>query len=85
MARAASPRLPIDPLLRLCDGNVGLLAEALRRPRRVITRWKTLGLPLVQADRCAVAVGHHPVDLWPDWYEATEAWATHRSRRCRAA
>ena len=79
----AGVKVPLDPLLRLYDGNVSLLAEVLDRSRRVVTRWKALGLSLVQADRCAVALGHHPVDLWPDWYEATEA--SQVGQRCRAA
>ena len=79
----AQVKLPLDPLLRLYDGNVSLLAEVLHRPRRVVTRWKALGLSLIQADRCAVALGHHPVDLWPDWYEKSEA--PRRGQSCRAA
>ncbi len=31
-------------------------------------------LPAVSADRVAVAVGLHPVEVWPDWYEVMEGF-----------
>ena len=44
------------------------LARELRIPRRTLyrvldgrrIRWTT-------ADRIAIALGHHPCELWPDW------------------
>lgn len=49
------------------------LAEIVRLPRRTLLRllsqtrlrWDT-------ADRVAIALGHHPVELWPTWYDDLE-------------
>lgn len=48
-------------LARLCDVSV-----------RQVCRWAAAGgLSPIQADRAAGALGLHPFDIWPDWYEAT--------------
>ena len=52
------------------------LADDLRLPRRTLyrvlagerIRWTT-------ADRVAVALGHHPAELWPEWFSAEPARA----------
>ena len=48
------------------------LADVLDLPdldirRDMQRRW----LPWPLADRVAVALGHHPWELWPDWFDIT--------------
>lgn len=72
--RRVSPRLPLAPLVERY-GSVSALARALGRDRIVVSKWNTHGLPAVSADTVAVAVGFHPVEVWPDWYEVMEDFA----------
>lgn len=62
-------RFPLDPLLVRCPSRreiarrSGLSPVALRDPR---------GLTVRTADRAAVAVGCHPAELWPDWFDLAQ-------------
>lgn len=69
-----SPRLPLAPLVERY-GSVSALARALGRDRIVVSKWNTRGLPAVSSDDVAVALGLHPVEVWPDWHEVMEAFA----------
>lgn len=33
-------------------------------------RWRKSGVPLWHADRMAVALGRHPGEVWPEYWEA---------------
>ena len=66
--RSRQPRLAIDPLLRMY-GSVSALARASGCPRSCLTRWQREGgIPLYTADRLAIRLRLHPVDVWPEWY-----------------
>lgn len=69
--RRVSPRLPLAPLVERY-GSISALARALGRDYAQVQKWSSDGVPERSADRIAVAVGLHPVDVWPDWYEVTE-------------
>jgi len=46
------------------------MADIIRIPRRTLVR--ALSQPRLRwdtADRCAIALGYHPVELWPSWYD----------------
>lgn len=74
MATATYPAAPAQRLVlhRAEELNLSLtdLADVLRLPRRSLLRllsqqqlrWDT-------ADRIAVALGHHPGEIWPTWYD----------------
>lgn len=64
-------RLSLEPLVSRY-GSVSALARALDCDRVQVSKWRRDGLPMASADRLAVALGMHPVEVWPDWYEATE-------------
>lgn len=70
MSRAL-PRLPLEPLVRRY-GSVRALAEALHRDRAQVQKWRERGVTIHAADDLAVALGLHPVEVWPEWYEVTE-------------
>lgn len=57
---------PWDPMLVSADE----LAELVGVTSRTWKRWRDEGVPLVRADRAAVAVGDHPLDIWPDFHSA---------------
>lgn len=61
-------RFPLEPLLKFrtvaeLARQTGIAAATFHRYRR------TGGLPASRADAVAVAVGCHPLELWPDWYD----------------
>lgn len=72
--RPPEPRVPLEPLVRRY-GTVSTLARALGKDRMQVSRWRRDGVPVVSADHIAVALGMHPVEVWPDWYEVTAALA----------
>lgn len=49
------------------------VAELVGVSARTVHRWKRDGLSARQADRLAVALGFHPLHLWPEWGSAP--WA----------
>ena len=53
-------------------GNGSALARVLGCDHAQVSRWRSRGLPLDSADRRAVSLGLHPVEVWPDWYWLTE-------------
>jgi hypothetical protein len=76
--------LPVEPLVpfipqpvpTLGDGNGFRLGGTANLPESIqqaIYRAKRAGaVSVFAADRIACALGHHPVEIWPDWYEAGE-------------
>lgn len=67
---------PFAALLDAAGGiSVNGLAREIGLPRRTVHRWHQAGaVPPASADRAAVALGHHPAEIWPHW--ATEPWST---------
>lgn len=73
-------RLPLEPLQTICErrhrgkdtaqlGHLALMSEALGVSRQTIFRWyQKGGVPMVQADRCAVSLGLHPGLIWREWW-----------------
>ena len=45
------------------------IAELAGVSRRTVNRWRHAGIPLELADRLACAIGLHPSNVWPEWYE----------------
>ena len=44
------------------------LASLVGVSDRTLWRWQRSGLNDTQADRAAVALGLHPVSVWPNWF-----------------
>ncbi len=67
-ARRALRRLAKDRDLSICAlaDNVGVDRDALHR---LFTRDR---LRCDAADRIAVALGYHPCQLWPEWFDFPE-------------
>lgn len=76
-------RYPLEPLARLAGielGRIGgsqpgqppaglaALAQQLGISHTMAQRLNTEGLSDQQADRYAIALGHHPGTIWPDWW-----------------
>ena len=56
------------------DLTVTDLADILRLPRRTLHRILTAQqLRWDTADRVAIALGHHPSEIWPTWHAAATA------------
>ena len=68
---AASPaQQAISRLLEAADGNVSEVAAVLRLDRSTVYRvMRGTRLRYDAADTIAVALGRHPVELWPHWYQ----------------
>lgn len=66
-------RLPLGPLLHYAQpwgpaqhehrGHAEL-AQLIGVSRRTVTRWAAEGVPIVSADRAAMALGLHPTEVW---------------------
>jgi hypothetical protein len=69
--RAVQPRLPLEPLVAR-HGGVSGLARALGCNTGQVGKWRQRGVTLLSADRIAVALGLHPVEVWPEWYAVCE-------------
>jgi hypothetical protein len=80
---APAPRLPIEPLLELCGGGVHTAATRIsgetwrgRRHDAVSHRLHEArrlgGLTWFTADRYAIALGLHPIELWPQEWPALD-------------
>lgn len=71
------PTEPVRQLLaqRITCGDLHLadLAATTRLPLRTLRRLVALhDLDWIVADRCAVALGYHPCQLWPEWFAVVE-------------
>lgn len=69
---ALRARLPLAPLFEAarttCQAE---LARCIGVNRRVLARWVVRGsVPAARADSCAVRLGFHPANLWPEWWTA---------------
>jgi hypothetical protein len=80
---APAPRLPVEPLLELCGGGVHTAATRIsgetwrgRRHDAVSHRLHEArrlgGLTWFTADRYAIALGLHPIELWPQEWPALD-------------
>lgn len=43
------------------------IARATNTHTSIVHRWKREGLTFYAADKAAIAIGHHPSTIWPDW------------------
>lgn len=54
-------------------GDAVRAGELLGASRELVGRWRNgLLLTDIDADRCAVRLGLHPIDLWPDFYDTCD-------------
>lgn len=73
LGAARFPAAPVQALIEQRSLQRGLalpeLAIILRIPLRTLHRiLQAQLLGWMVADRCAVALGYHPCQLWPDWF-----------------
>jgi hypothetical protein len=61
-------RLPVEPIVRRYK-SFSALARSLGLECSQTTRWRDRGVPVEWADRAAVYLGLHPVQVWPEWYD----------------
>lgn len=70
-------RFPCQPLLRaaVLKGfrTTTELRLALRTSSSELAGARLHGITWIRADEWAVRLGLHPVMIWPDWYEKTDA------------
>lgn len=71
------PRVPLEPILQLLEGSTNAkhqqVAELAGVWRRSVQRWGAIGIDVYTADRVVVALGSHPMLLWPDlWHLSDE-------------
>ena len=52
-------------------GVAGKAAHVLDLAASQIHLWRKEGLPDRAADRIAVRLGYHPVQIWPEWHGET--------------
>lgn len=79
MTRLARPgTFPAEPVRRLLraraeayDVTLTEVGDVLGLPRRTLHRvLASTHLRWDVADRVAVALGHHPIELWPGWFDS---------------
>lgn len=73
--RPSAPRWPLSALVRLVGPmSQRDLARRAGIHERQIARWFAAGsVPDQSADRLAIALGWHPVLIWPEWAEEVAA------------
>lgn len=71
VAVADARRFPVAPLL--ARHSIKGLERRTGIDERQFHRWKHSGVPYSRADEIAGALGSHPVELWPDWYDGAAA------------
>lgn len=63
-------RFPVEPLLERADcPNLVQLAHRLGVHRQQVAQYRSRGLSERQADRVAIALGFHPIEIWPDYWD----------------
>lgn len=63
-------RWPLQPLFDATGTTeYRQLAALTGFAARTIHRWAHAGIQDIQADRAAVALGQHPSNIWPNWFE----------------
>ena len=66
-------RWPVEPLFRAAaTTEVLALAMFTGFTARTIHRWIHNGIPDAQADMAAIALGLHPMSIWPDYCDELE-------------
>ena len=67
-------RFSIAPLLALADPDAtgAMFAESVGTHPSVADRWRRDGVPFWAADRAAIAMGSHPLLIWPDFHALTD-------------
>jgi hypothetical protein len=66
-------RFDLAALTNVAPGSsITELSLLLGVARQVIYRWQLDGIPYWAADRAAIAIGLHPVIIWPDFHETTD-------------
>lgn len=67
-AGPVAPPLPFAPLAEKAGApSMLVLAEAAGVAPATLYRWRRSGVPVLRADELAVALGFHPVEVWPEW------------------
>jgi hypothetical protein len=60
---------PLDALLHITRETAADLGRRCGVNTRSLARWRAAGLTATVADRLAVRSGHHPAEVWPNWWE----------------
>jgi hypothetical protein len=67
---SAQPRFTLAAALAvLAKPNMCELSRQTGFSHRSIVRWSKTGIPLWSADKVAVKLHRHPVNLWPNWFQ----------------
>jgi hypothetical protein len=69
-------RFPLEPLMRAagCQSNLEL-ARCTGFTARSVVRWASQGMSANTADKAAVSIGSHPINVWGFdawWWAAVE-------------
>lgn len=68
--RHETGRLPSEPVIGvLGDVPDGIAGERMGVSRTTWLKWRRSGIPERHADRVAIALGFHPVELWPEYHD----------------
>lgn len=66
-------RWPVEPLFRAAGTDKFLeLAMFTGFSARTVHRWIHNGIPDAHADEAAIALGLHPIDIWPNYCDELE-------------
>jgi hypothetical protein len=80
------PTVPVEPLVDYLahrygtargitpapDYNMAAVCDLLDVPRDTWYRWKRRGIPLWTADRIAIDLSVHPIQIWDSFWDGTE-------------
>jgi hypothetical protein len=50
-------------------GDAAIVADVTGLPLKRVAQWRVRGMGTTAADRAAVALGLHPGEIWPEWFD----------------
>ncbi len=65
-------RFPLDVIINIDQFDNVEISRRFGVSSNTLWRWKKHGVPAIAADRLAIRLNRHPLEVWPNFYEDIE-------------